>query len=89
MINEDLSVYFRTDDFGEELQIGTGTYTGIWDEPYVEDLNTEQARPNFTTGDDVSAVRHGDQTTRNTRTYSVVEVRPDGSGVTMIFFHED
>ena len=47
MFDEDLTVFFRTDDLGTELVSGVNTINGIWDRDYIETLSVQGTTPTF------------------------------------------
>ncbi len=97
---DDRAIFFSADDFGV-----TASYTpaggaassvkGIFDNEYFEtDAGGEVAialqQPMFHCRTaDVSGVAEGDAIVINTVNYTIRNVRPDGTGLTMLILEED
>lgn len=83
---EPLAGYFGTDDFAVSATLAGVAVTGIFDARYYEPLGTvEGSQPMFMlpTASAPSAA-HGQALVVNGRTYTVVGVEPDGTGVTLL-----
>lgn len=82
---EDLSVFFDTDEFADAVTYNGATLVGIFRDPYFEAEGMQGSQPMFTYPTvGVLAPRHGDMLVRNGTTYKVVGVMPDGTGLTRL-----
>lgn len=89
---DDLAGFFDADDFAVTATLtGGGTVEGIFDAEYYAALDgiagvaVESSQPAFTAPtSDLSGVGQGDTLTIDGATYEVVEVKPDGTGVTTL-----
>jgi hypothetical protein len=85
---EDLSVFFRTEDFGTAaVYSGSGaTINGIFDTEYEEPMGRVQAyKPIFVCRtSDVPTASHGQTLVIGAVTYKIRGVEPDGTGITML-----
>ena len=92
-LSEDLSVFFDDDEHGTSVTYTptgythpssrTKTITVIFDRGYVETADIEGDAPVATCkAADVPDLAQGDKFTINSVVYKVVEVQPDGTGVT-------
>jgi hypothetical protein len=85
---ENLQPFFDTSGFGVAATYnGTTTVNGMLDLAYMEPLGNmaEASAPVFTCAEaDVAAVKHGDTLAVASRTYKVVGVEPDGTGVVVL-----
>ena len=100
LLATDLTASFTTDEWAEDIvytpAVGDAvTIPAIWDESYEEvDPDTgaaiQSGQPRATVrSDDLSGIVPGpdDRITRNSETFRVVEVQPNGQGVTGIYLH--
>lgn len=63
----------------------SGIVTGIFTTEYVESNFSESQKPVFTAlSDDLSIVDHGEIVSINNSDYKVVNVRPNGTGITAL-----
>lgn len=85
---EDRTPFFA--DFGIDATVGAGTVRGIFDNAYGEAFGlVSGTTPAFTCSTaDVSDVDVGESITINAVAYSVTEVRPDGTGVTVLVLQQ-
>jgi hypothetical protein len=82
---EDLSVFFDTDEFADAVTYNGVTINGIFDNAYFEGQGIQGSQPVFICPTaSVSNALHGDELVRNSVTYRVVGVEPDGTGVTLL-----
>ena len=92
---EDLTTFFDTDDFADQATITPDggdpfTVNGIFDEGYQEnsrglvDVSSKDTKLRCASSSSVDALEHGDQVVINSQTYTVLQVKPDGTGVTVI-----
>lgn len=85
---EDLSVFFRTEDFGTAaVYSGSGaTINGILDAEYEEPMGRVQAsKPVFVCRtSDVPSAAHAQTLTIGAQVYKIVGVEPDGTGITLL-----
>jgi len=81
---EDRTPFFA--DFGIDATVGAGTVRGIFDNAYQDAFSlVPGTAPVFMCASaDVSSVDVGDSITINATAYSVTEVRPDGTGMTVL-----
>ena len=93
--DEDLSVFFDTADFADEATVtpadGGQTFVvkGIFDAPHVlgqaRDVRVVTERPTFMCQDtDAARIKREDSITVKGETYDVLEVQPDGTGVSTV-----
>lgn len=88
-INDDLTVYYDTDDFAIAATYNAAAVNGIFNHAYVEVEGVEGERPVFECAEaDVAGIAHGETFTVNATTYTVVGVQPDGTGVVLIILSE-
>ena len=97
---EDIDVFFDAGDSGTEQVVynkfggAPATIVCRWDEPYgasiVEGLEVRNIKPSalFRTID-VPNANDQDTVVRNSVTYYVMDVQPDGTGVTRLIFSKD
>ena len=97
----DLGTVFRTDEFAETALYAAGglppvSIPVIFERPYTasefaqSEASIENASPKaFCRASDVAGAAHGDTLTIGTKTWHVVEVRPDGTGVVALILSED
>jgi len=86
---EDLGIFFAADEFATNATIGAATIQGILDDEYIEDLDIAGTRPVLICRtSDVTAVAQGTVVTINETAYTVVDIRPDGTGVTRLILQE-
>lgn len=89
--SEDLTAFFRTEDFADDAVVGTDTINGIFDHAYVNELETEGERPAFycrTSDCSDNSIGQGTTVTVNDTTYTVASRQDDGTGVTLLILHE-
>jgi len=85
----DLASFFDASEFGISATIGGSPVDGIFDHEYVEVLNVASESPVFNClTADVSAVSVGDAVVINLVNYIVVEIHPDGTGITQLILQE-
>lgn len=87
----DLPAFFTVGEHAEAVTYTAAgasavTVNGIFDDAYSEAFaDVEGDAPHFTcVASDVPNVAHGDTIKRGTVTYTVVNVRPDGQGLTVL-----
>ena len=86
---EDLSQFFDDADFAVDVTYNNGTIQGIFDHEYVATENVEGERPILTCMESsVIGVAHGESLTVNGTDYTVVEARPDGTGIMVLILSE-
>lgn len=83
---EDHSQFLDTDDFATSATYNGSTINGIFDDEYVEGLDmVESTGPQFLVrSSDVAGIAHGAELVINSVTYTVVGVKPDGTGMTTL-----
>ena len=83
---EDLSVFFRTQDFAVAATYnGSTTVNGILDNEYVEGLNFQGSAPVFRCRtSDVPTATHGQSLVVDGITYKIVGVEPSGTGISTL-----
>ena len=97
--DEDLTAFFSTDDFAVTATWTPDggdptTVTGIFDNEYIEDIgggevDIEATHPMFLVKTaDVPNVAQGDQLFVNDLYYRIVNVQPDGTGLTVLILEE-
>ena len=83
--DEDLSVFFDTDEFADAVTYNGAPLVGIFDAAYFEASGIQGNQPVFICPTaSVPAARHGDILVRSGVTYKVVGVEPDGTGITLL-----
>ena len=88
---EDLTAFFRTEDFAVSATYAGSTIKVIFEAPYYESISgvVEGTQPTaLCRTADVSGARHGDNFAVGSTTYKIVGVEPDGSGVTRLRLQE-
>jgi len=97
--DEDLTAFFSTDDFAVTATWTpdgdtSSTITGIFDNEYIEgigggEVDFEASQPMFLVKTaDVPNVAQGDQLYFNNTYYRIVNVQPDGTGLTVLILEE-
>lgn len=89
---ENIIEFFDTDDFAETVTIsgGIGSVNVIFTDEYAEQFETEGDLPMAVARTtDVAAVTHGMTVTRGATTFTVREIQPDGTGVTVLVLEEN
>lgn len=97
--NEDLDAFFSTDDFAVTATWtpdggDPSVITGIFDNEYIEgvgdgEVDFEATHPMFLVKTaDVPDVAQGDQLSVNSTSYRIVNVQPDGTGLTLLILEE-
>lgn len=82
---EDLSAYFRTEDFGVAVSVRGRTLHAIFDAQYQEQLGVSGSGPALTCATEhVADVRRDEVVTVGADSYRVVAVEPDGTGITVL-----
>lgn len=82
---EDLTVFFQPGDFAHAAALDGVTVNGIFEDEYVSALGVESTGPVFVLRTvDAGAAQHGSTLIVDGVTWSVVGVRPDGTGVTTL-----
>ncbi len=102
MINtqDEVDAFFDVNDPGREsiqyVEYGAASkpIVVIWDEQYaatsVEGLEAMNFKPNaLCRSVDVPNATDKDTVVRNSQTYYVIDVRPDGTGITRLIFSKD
>jgi len=85
MFDEDLSVFFDTDDFAVTMIVKNKVVNGLFDNDYADPLMVESSAPSFLCKSvDVEYVAHGDIVIDGLKVYTVRNVRPDGNGMTRL-----
>lgn len=76
-------------DFGENYVVNNRTYTGIFDNEYIEELNVSGSVPvlNCRTKD-VATVDRGDTLRVREAKYTVKEKQPDELGLTILILQK-
>lgn len=73
--------------WGEDIAFGAETFRAIFDDEHREDLDVSSTRPQLTVEtkdvDDLGIAR-GDTVTRGTTSYTVRDIQPDGTGITLL-----
>ncbi len=97
----DLETVFRTDEFAETALCSAGglppvSIPVIFEGPHVAseftqaEASVENTSPKaFCRASDVAGAAHGDTLTIGGKTWHVVEVKPDGTGVVALILSED
>lgn len=88
---EDLSVFFDEADFAVAATLEGVAVRGIFDEPYAEPLSgmVEGSSPTFVCRSaDIPSVAHEQTLVIGARSFKVVGVEPDGTGVTLLRLRE-
>lgn len=90
----DRLMFLQTEDFGMTGTIGTATIYGIFDDSYhaVNEVTGEVATtaPQFTCRtSDVTSVIQGTVITINSIAYKVINIQPDGTGLTVLILSRD
>ena len=87
MFTEDITAFFDTDDFAVDATLQGVAVKGIFDEGYVEPLGNvvEGAAPQFQcAAASVPSVAHGQSLVIGARTFKIVGIEPDGTGVVIL-----
>lgn len=87
MIGDDLDVFFDLDEHAlEAIVIESGTViTGIFDRPYTDALDVQGFSPSLTCKSaDVGELRRGRLIEIESTVYKVVNVEPDGTGISRV-----
>lgn len=88
---EDLSVFFRTADFGVSGTLAGAPVNGILDEEYLEPLGdaVQGKAPVWQCRSaDIPSVAHGQTLVVGARTFKVRGVEPDGTGLVLLRLEE-
>ncbi len=97
----DLETVFRTDEFAETALFAAGALPPIsipviFEGPYAAseftqaEASVENASPKaYCRASDLAGAAHGDTLTIGGKTWHVVEVRPDGTGIVTLVLSED
>lgn len=87
MFEEDLDVFLNTDEHAiEAIVIESGNViTGIFDRPYTDALDVQGFSPSLTCKSaDVGELRRGRLIEIESTVYKVVNVEPDGTGISRV-----
>jgi len=80
---EDLQTYFT--DFGVAADFGGFSVTGIYEHGYIEVLGVASFSPTFTApSQSLSTVTVNQTVTIEAQLHTVVDIQPDGTGVTLL-----
>lgn len=87
--SEDHSAFLDTDEFATSATVGGNAVDGIFDNEYVavdlDGVEVESLGPVLQCAtSDVPGVAQGDAVIVNAVNYTVAEVRPDGTGMTLL-----
>lgn len=95
MFDEDLSLFFDTDDFAVRAVIKRGTtfiieldaiFTAASQSVEIYDAEIEEPLPTLMVrSGDISGVRRGDAVTVSGSSFRVEKITPDGTGVSIVF----
>ena len=91
-LTDDLAVFFA--DFAvDAVYKGVGIKV-IFDNPYFERTvfggAVESSQPKAWVKDsDITGAAHGDTITINSAAYTIIEIQPDGTGITTLILSED
>ena len=83
----DLSAFVDTNDYGTTATFNSASISGIFENEFVESDGGLEAGIGYTVTrficktTDVSGASFGDNITINSVTYSIREIRPDGTGM--------
>ena len=89
MFSEDLDLFFDDNDFGIEVTLDGRIVVGILSNPYEEAGFVESTNPTFTfKSADAPDVSHASVLIAPTQKYNIVNVAPDGTGVTRLELRE-
>ena len=90
MFSEDFSLFFDSiDGFAVTATINAGSVDGIFDRPYIESTDYAGTQPVFQCAEsEVSGVSRGDTITIDSQDYAVVNIEPDGTGITTLVLSE-
>lgn len=85
----DLDTFFNVSEFGIEAELAGVPVQGIFDNSYSAlgelDIKFESRTPQFLMKEaDAPNVDHGDSLVVGARTYQVVEIQPDGTGLQLL-----
>lgn len=86
---EDFTTFLNTDEFATAVTVDGNAVNAIFDNDYVavdlDGVELESLGPVLLCATaDVSAVAQGDAAVVNSVNYTVAEVRPDGTGMTLL-----
>lgn len=88
MIETDADRLALVRDLGEKVYIDNCAYYGVFENEYLEDLDgpgVSSSSPMLTVrSSDVASVVPGSTVIRDSVTYTVREVEPDGTGITLL-----
>jgi hypothetical protein len=90
-LTEDFDIFFDADTgFAIEGTIGTTPFKGIMDKPYAEVRQIPGSKPQVLVPDNVlpGKVLAGDSVTIGSDRYRIVNVQPDGTGLTLLVLAE-
>lgn len=81
-------------DFGETVRIGITRLTGLWQEPFADQIfdgRVEMSAPALLveTADLPPGTEHGSEVLRGETTYIIRGMEPDGLGATLLILGED
>lgn len=90
----DRAAFFNTDDFGVVATINGTEVNGIFDNEYIDVLDVAGTSPAFTcaTADLAAitpAVARGTSVTISGTAYTIQNIKPDGTGMTVLVLSED
>jgi len=88
--DNDLGVFFDTDEFALSVTVKATAVTAIFDHEYVAVENIEGERPVLTcrTSDLPAGLVNGDPVVVEGVDYTVASIHPDGTGVTLLVLRE-
>lgn len=90
---EDLDEFLDTDDFATSVTQGAKTFSAIYDAPDDDQYDTEGIRPQVLAKDsDLAAapatVQGSTLSVSGAGSFTVQELRPDGTGMTTVFLEK-
>lgn len=81
---EDLGAFMRVQDFAEQVTIGGVSVAAIYDNQYISALDVSGTQPTLTFRTaDVPAVVVGSPVVVRAINFTVAELQPDGTGITV------